>query len=136
MVVKVIVSVEVKPTENEEKVKKTLLNILNVNVEKIKLREDDKVTLIVEGGGFELLLKFREVIRRRRILSAAKAILKQSIIDGNKIIFYLNKQAAYMGQVSFCQRDGESPLGPITIEVICENEKEVNEFINWLTSQS
>ncbi|MEM1549034.1 MAG: RNA-binding domain-containing protein [Candidatus Methanomethylicia archaeon] len=130
---KIIIKSEVKPTEDEEKVRKAILNI--INSETIKLIEENGVkTLIAEGDNIEVLSKLRETLRRRRILTTAKAILKRSIME-NKITFYLNKQAAYMGQVSFCEKDGESPLGPITIEITCNNIDEINEAINWLTSE-
>ncbi|MEM0085222.1 MAG: RNA-binding domain-containing protein [Candidatus Methanomethylicia archaeon] len=130
---KIIIKSEVKPTEDEEKVRKAILNI--INSETIKLIEENGVkTLIAEGDNIEVLSKLRETLRRRRILTTAKAILKRSIME-NKIAFYLNKQAAYMGQVSFCEKDGESPLGPITIEISCNNIDEINEAINWLTSE-
>lgn len=130
---KIIVKSEVKPTEDEEKVKKAILNI--INLETIKIVEENGIKMLIsEGENIEVLSKTREILRRRRILSAAKAVLKRSIME-NKIVFYLNKQAAYMGQVSFCEKDGESPLGPITIEITCNNVDEINETINWLTSE-
>ena len=53
-------------------------------------------------------------------------------VDGNRIVFFLNKQAAYAGHVSFSAPDGESPLGPIQVIVETENPEHV---INWLTGQ-
>lgn len=134
MKVKIKIKTEVKPTEDEEKVKKALKNIINAeNIELIE--EDNRRILIVEGEKIELLSKFREILIRRRILSAARAILKKSITAENSVTFYLNKQAAYMGQVSFCEEEGESPLGPITVEIICDNSRDLEKVINWLTSE-
>jgi len=134
MKVKIRVKTEVKPTEDEEKVKKALKNIISAeNIELIE--EDNRRILIVEGEKMELLSKLREILIRRRILSAARAILKKSITAENSVTFYLNKQAAYMGQVSFCEEKGESPLGPITVEIICDNSRDLEKIINWLTSE-
>ncbi|MCS7368163.1 MAG: hypothetical protein NDF57_00355 [archaeon GBS-70-058] len=130
--IKVKAIVEVKPTEDVEKVKKALLNLMIP--EKIEIENKGETQFIVaEGSGIESLLKLHEALKRRRILTAARNVMKQSVIGTNMII-YLNKQAAYMGYASFCQREGESPLGPITIEVICDSDNEINELIDILTS--
>jgi predicted RNA binding protein with dsRBD fold (UPF0201 family) len=42
---------------------------------------------------------------------------------------YLNKQAAFMGRVSFCAPVGESPHGPISIEVETEDMQTVIDYI-------
>ncbi|MEM2136378.1 MAG: RNA-binding domain-containing protein [Candidatus Methanomethylicia archaeon] len=128
---KIRVKTEVRPTEDENKVKKALLNIFVS--EKVELIEEDgKRILVSEEKNIESLSKLREMLRKRRILSAAKAVLKRSITE-DRMVFYLNKQAAYMGQISFCEKEGESPLGPITVEIVCEK---INEVIDWLTSEN
>jgi predicted RNA binding protein with dsRBD fold (UPF0201 family) len=53
-------------------------------------------------------------------------------VEGNRIVFFLNKQAAYAGHVSFSAPEGESPLGPI--QVILETE-DPEQLIDWLAGK-
>jgi len=71
------------------------------------------------------------IIQRDRIRAAARSVLRRSV-DGNRIVFFLNKQAAYAGHVSFSAPEGESPLGPI--QVIVETD-DLEQLINWLAPQ-
>jgi len=65
------------------------------------------------------------------IRDAVRSYLKARI-QGNSIRFYLNKQVAYAGHISLCEPEGESPLGPIEVEIECLNPKEV---VDWLTEK-
>ncbi|MCS7367198.1 MAG: hypothetical protein NDF52_04900 [archaeon YNP-WB-062] len=129
--IKVKAIVEVKPTEDVEKVKRALLNLMTPEKIEIESRGEGQF-IVAEGSGVESLLKLHESLKKRRILTAARNVMKQSV-TGTNMTIYLNKQAAYMGHASFCQREGESPLGPITIEVMCDSEEEINELIDKLT---
>ena len=71
------------------------------------------------------------IVQRDRIRAAARSVLRRSVED-SRIIFFLNKQAAYAGHVSFSAPEGESPLGPIRI--IIELEKP-EEMIDWLAGR-
>lgn len=115
---KVLVTVEVRPTESVKRVATAVLNLFDG-----KLREErrgDYIILIGEGDE-KAIEKFRGLLFKQRILDAARqTMLKRASAEG--FTFYLNKQAAYMGKVSFCALEhGESPLGPITVEVRCKD---------------
>jgi uncharacterized protein len=69
------------------------------------------------------------ILQRDRIRAAARSVLRRSV-ESNRLIFFLNKQAAYAGHVSFSAPEGESPLGPIQVIVETENPELL---INWLT---
>jgi predicted RNA binding protein with dsRBD fold (UPF0201 family) len=71
------------------------------------------------------------ILQRDRIRAAARSVLRRSV-DGNRIVFFLNKQAAYAGHVSFSAPEGESPLGPIQVTIETENPEQL---INWLAGQ-
>lgn len=123
----VYVEVEVKPTEDPLKVRKALENVYGGEVE-LSLREDG--TGHISGrGGLESLTRIKELLKREQIRSAARAHLS-SLIRGDKLIFYLNKQVAYAGHISFCEPERESPLGPIRFEVYTDDPKGV---VRWLT---
>jgi len=87
--------------------------------------------VIVDGKNESSLERFRMIIQRDRIRAAARSILRRSV-HGNRIVFFLNKQAAYAGHVSFSAPEGESPLGPI--QVIVETD-DLEQLINWLAPQ-
>jgi predicted RNA binding protein with dsRBD fold (UPF0201 family) len=126
----IVVYVEalVYPTEDEEKVKQAIKNIFP----EIKLFKIDgkPATLKSEEKELKVLENFKNLLKQEKIRDAAKAILLSSIQE-NELIFYLNKQVAFSNHISFCQPEGESPLGPILIKISCENPKDL---INWLTS--
>ena len=87
--------------------------------------------MIVDGKDQSSLERFKMILQRDRIRAAARSVLRRSL-DGNRLIFFLNKQAAYAGHVSFSAPEGESPLGPIQVTVETENPALL---INWLTGQ-
>jgi predicted RNA binding protein with dsRBD fold (UPF0201 family) len=122
----------VNPTEDPEKVERALHNIFpSARVARIGLGTDI-TRLEIRGDGFEFLNTLRSLIRQERIRSAARSILlKGTSASGNQIQFYLNKQAAFAGRVSFCAPMGESPLGPITIRV---ETSEINKVIDFLAA--
>ncbi len=50
-------------------------------------------------------------------------------MDGNRIAFFLNKQVAFAGHVSFCEPEGESPLGPIRVVIEADDPAGI---IDWI----
>ena len=125
------ITVKVNPTEDFEKVKKAVQNLFPATSFKkipqkkghlLKAKLDDKAGLS----------KFYNLLRKERILDAARSILLKGI-EGNKITFYLNKQVAYVEHISFCEPLGESPLGPIKVEMTCDDTRE---FVDWLAPRS
>lgn len=123
------VETEINPTEAEEKVKTALTNLFgNVPIE-IKASHVGKV-LMSEAQGRQALGNFRNVLRRDRVRDAARRVFYAGL-RGKSVVFFLNKQVAFAGHVSFSQEIGESPLGPIRVAVECENPREL---IGWLTT--
>ena len=122
------ITVEIKPTENSKKVEKAISNFFNYTslntVPKL-----EKNYLIAKIEGREGLTKFNERLKQEKILNIAKKVLIKGL-RGKSIIFYLNKQVAYVNHISFCEQKNESPLGPIRVEIRCDD---TNQLINWLT---
>ena len=133
--VKVIARTLLLPTESVEKVKTALLNMVNVDAENVLLEEtDDHSEIIASGEGQNSLKKLLMLFRERRILGAARRKLRRGIRGNNRIYFYLNKQAAFVGNVSFVDEfTNESPLGPIEIEIDTNNPEKL---IDWLTPRT
>ncbi|MEM4729441.1 MAG: RNA-binding domain-containing protein [Thermoplasmata archaeon] len=66
-------------------------------------------------GRGESVAKFAELLRRQRIRDAARRVLLKGMKGESLTVFRLNKQAAFVGKVSFSE--GESPLGDITVRL-------------------
>jgi predicted RNA binding protein with dsRBD fold (UPF0201 family) len=128
MDVKVTAGSVVNPTEDEAKVERALRNIFpSQPIQKITAQGGMPV-LRISGIGLDSLSTLRSLIRQERIRSAARSILFNRSWE-QRIRIYLNKQAAYMGRVSFCEPEGESPHGPISIEIETPNPQSVIDFL-------
>ncbi len=100
---------------------------------KLEAKEDgDRKLFVGKSEGLGALEKFHNLLRRERILDAARRIMIKGL-KGKTITFYLNKQVAFVGHVSFSQPEKESPLGPIMVRISCENPREL---IDWLTPKT
>lgn len=132
--VKVTARTLLLPTESVEKVKTALLNIVSIEAENVHVEEvDEHSEIIVSGEGQGTLQKLHTLFREKRILGAARRTLRRGI-RGNRIYFYLNKQAAFVGNLSFVgEFTNESPLGPIEIEISTNNPEKL---IDWLAPRT
>jgi len=127
--VEVEVYAEVRPTESEAKVRSAVLNLIDLDEVEVLVMNN---TRFIHGRarGLRSLSKLRELIKRGRIGETAREVLSRSVI-GNEIVINTNKQAAYVGVLSFAMGEVESPLGPITIRIRTSNPQHL---ITWLTS--
>jgi len=125
--VQIRVEAEVNQTEDLEKVKTAVENMFGPLDLAVKTKLWGQL-LTARISGLEGLTKLSNLLQREQILSAARKVFRKSV-NNNSITFYLNKQVAYVGHVSFSQQSGESPLGPITVKIDCEDPKKL---VNWL----
>ncbi len=124
---KIVVEAEIRPTEDEEKVKKAVLNFFTPSNIRVEERGRRKV-LIAEADRPEALQKLHLKLREQRILDAARSMIMRWSSE-DRVVFYLHKQAAFMNHIAFCLPEGESPLGPIKVEIF---ETDVKAVIDWL----
>jgi len=125
------VEADVNPTEDPDKVKTAVENVFG-NLE-FELKLQDRLKLLVaKSKGLSELAKFGDLLRRERIRDAARRVLLDGV-HGKGLTFYLNKQVAYVGHVSFSNPTGESPLGPIKVQIRCDNP---TELIDWLAPKT
>jgi predicted RNA binding protein with dsRBD fold (UPF0201 family) len=110
-----------------EKVKLAVKNIFGAVTFKIKSRTWGQL-LVAETKGTEGLTKLANLLKREQILAAARKVLRSGMNE-TSVTFYLNKQVAYAGHVSFSQQTAESPLGPIKVKISCGNPQKL---IDWL----
>jgi len=123
------VETEIHPTEAEEKVKTAVANLFGAIATEIKPSHVGSI-LTAQAQGREPLDNFRNVLRRDRVRDAARRVFYGGSRE-KSISFFLNKQVAFAGHVSFSQETGESPLGPIKVVIECENPREL---VAWLTT--
>ncbi|MBS7621436.1 hypothetical protein KEJ32_04925 [Candidatus Bathyarchaeota archaeon] len=129
--VEVHVEVEISPTESEEKVRRAVENIFGGLPFQIKpLRKGSLLT--ADAKGVESLTKLYNLLRRERIRDAARGALFEGL-NGKTITFYLNKQVAFVGHVSFSKAVAESPLGPIKVQIKCDDPRQL---IDWLAPKT
>jgi predicted RNA binding protein with dsRBD fold (UPF0201 family) len=125
------VEVEINPTEDPDKVKRAVENIIGNAEFEIKQQRQGSL-LVAKAEGMDGLTKFYDLLRRERIRDATRRVLFGGL-SGKSIAFYLNKQVAYVGHVSFSQPTAESPLGPIKVQIQCDNPREL---IEWLAPRT
>jgi predicted RNA binding protein with dsRBD fold (UPF0201 family) len=129
--VKITVEVDINPTEDPDKVQVAVQKVLgDLHLEKVDA--EDRACLTGSAEGIESLSSFHELLRRERILDAARKVLFSGL-RGSTVTFYLNKQVAYVGHISFSKSEGESPLGPIHVKVQCDRPRVL---IDWLTPKT
>ncbi len=129
--VTVFVEAEVNPTEDEEKVRKAIDNVLGNTAITVKPAARG-ITLNAQAKGQESLIKFRNILRSDRIRDASRRLLFKAI-RGNTIHFCLNKQVAYAGHASFCEETAESPLGPLRFTLETDNPQQL---VEWLAEKT
>jgi predicted RNA binding protein with dsRBD fold (UPF0201 family) len=128
---KIKIKVEVNPTEDVIKVRQAVENIF-VGLDFKEVQEGEIKLLIAYGEDSSILAKFAHILKRERIRDAARTVLYQGITE-NAITFFLNKQVASAGHISFCEPVGESPLGPIRVRINSGNPREL---IEWLAPKT
>jgi len=135
MTIRIVIEAMVNPTEDEEKVVRAIHNIFpDASVQRI-LMDNSGVKLRLNGNGLSILATLRNLIKQDRIRTAARAIILRRTED-NRIQFCLNKQAAFAGHASFCEPVGESPQGPITVEIVADNPSSVVDYLAAIPGQS
>jgi len=129
--ISVQVEADINPTESEDKVKRSVESMFGNLEWEVKSQKQGSL-LIGRGRGMNPMTKLYNLLRRERIRDAARGALYDGL-SGKSIIFYLNKQVAYVGHVSFSKPVAESPLGPIKAEIQCDNPREL---IDWLAPRT
>jgi predicted RNA binding protein with dsRBD fold (UPF0201 family) len=129
--VTVFVETQINPTENEDNVKAAVNNFLDNAT--ITIRPSIKgSSLTAVAKGQDSLFKLRNLLRNDRIRDASRRLLFKSI-RGTMISFYLNKQVAFVGHISFSEESAESPLGPIRVNIETDNPEQL---IDWLAEKT
>jgi len=118
---KLRVSGEFHPTEEKTKLLRALENVFP----NLEFKEKNNL-LEATGNDLNDLIALKELFKVQTIRDTARAFLEHKV-EGDKLSFELNKQAAFMGKINFV--DFDIALGTIKVEI-----KEPGDVINWLTS--
>jgi len=94
------------PTEDLERVSRALLNLFPEAV----VTASEGLVEVRTGD----LSRFKQLIRNHKILDSTRAVMLRGI-DGQTITFQLNKQAAFVGKISFAE--GKVPMGHIYVQI-------------------
>lgn len=130
---KVRIEVEVRPTEDLSKVIKAVRNVVDIDdLNIINAGLPEYKILVKEVNSLTPLTKLHDILRRERILDAARSIFFK-MSEGNQLVIKIHKQAAFAGRLSFVTDDSESPMGPIKIIVESSNIRKV---IDWLAPKT
>jgi len=117
----------VSPSEDRAKVLTAVRNVLGDCEYSVEEGEGD---VHVSSEDFGCLQKIHDQLRDRRVRDAARRLMLR-LREGNRLNFLLNRQAAFVGVVSMCTGQTESPLGAITVEIECDRP---DELIDWFTA--
>jgi predicted RNA binding protein with dsRBD fold (UPF0201 family) len=132
--VEVFVEAEVNPTEDEAKVRQAIGTVLGNADFTLKPAAKGSI-MLAHAKGPDALIKLRNLLRNDRIRDAARRLLFKSI-RGNTLSFFLNKQVAFAGHVSFSEETAESPLGPIKFTIETDNAQQLVEWLAEKTEKS
>ena len=121
---KIYAKAELNPTEDIDKVTKTLNNLFDYD--DIEIGKD----YILVSGEKESITDLRNDLRERKIRSVARKMMLKGI-NANKIHFKLSKQAAFVGVPNFVE-DDLSPLGEIDVEIETDDTQR---FIDWIAPE-
>jgi len=126
------VETPLNPTEDPEKVLRAIRNLLPNCTPTIAKTDERHAKFEGSVSGLEDLDNLKSLLRQEAIRDAARKLLFKSI-SGSSIVVHLNKQAAFAGKASFCERYDESPLGPITLTITTDSPEQL---VDWLAPSS
>jgi hypothetical protein len=104
---------------------KNIIRLSTTNVERQNI-------FVGTSNHVESLSIIYEQVKSRRTVSVLRRMLINNL-DGNTTSFLLNKQAAAAGVVAMIDRESESPLGGLRIQIQCQP---IQQVIDWLTYTS
>ena len=104
------ISCPVHPSEDPEKVKTAIMKIFPNAV-----LEESEDGFTGKAVGLE---RFSKQIRKQKILDTTRSVMIHGK-RGDRTRFFLNKQVAYVGKISFCEE--RTILGTIKVVVIDED---------------
>jgi predicted RNA binding protein with dsRBD fold (UPF0201 family) len=126
--VEITVRAMVSPTESVEKVERSIRNLLG-DVDLSSENRGGNQFIVGRLEGIESLGYLKAQIRKERVREAARSLFTR-IADNDRLSFGLNKQAAFVGRLSF-YGSGEAPLGPIQITIVGDVDSVIDSLCGY-----
>jgi predicted RNA binding protein with dsRBD fold (UPF0201 family) len=124
----ILLSADVKATENVEKVRTALQKVCPSAQIESSRDESGTVVLRAEATGPEALSHLAKKLRDQRILQAVRQVFLKSTETG-RLVFGIHRQAALMNRFHLCDLDDISGMGPIRVEISAENLADVIDYL-------
>ncbi|WNY27639.1 hypothetical protein MsAm2_14420 [Methanolapillus ohkumae] len=138
------------PTENPEKVMRSILNLVNYGRPKTEVPVLENTIVCTPAtadgilvqklslfGGLDLLFGIHYLVRREEIIDTMRSELEHGILEESdsgdeisKTVIFLNKQVAYVKRLNF-PADAE-PLGSVELEIQADSPARLAKVIEWL----
>ena len=120
---KIEMSCPVNPSEDPSKIIKLISNIFpNSEI------KTENFSVSAHSKNLNSLEKIYETIHSKKSQKTYTRNLEDNL-ENDSTWFYLNKQAAYVGEVVICEEAEESPLGPIKVILTSSN---IDGIIDWI----
>lgn len=112
---RITVSAPVYPTEEPEKVREAIMNLVYAGTLEL-VKGTDHDTLVSGSLGPTHLFPLRDLLAREGGRTAVATYLRRAA-PLEEATLYFNKQAAHAGRAALCSDPRESPMGPVTISI-------------------
>jgi predicted RNA binding protein with dsRBD fold (UPF0201 family) len=128
--IKVTISADVNPTENEEKVREAIANIFP-DIE-LEIEEFGKGQRLLGEGDISSLSNLHRLIREEEIIDTSRSRLNIGMDEEGKFTYFIvSKQVATVGRLNYPAKD--EPLGSIRVFIDADSTDEMERFLDWLT---
>jgi predicted RNA binding protein with dsRBD fold (UPF0201 family) len=123
VVCKIEVYAAVNPSEDPEKVRHAVSNVINTSDFQYK-----EGSIKATSNDIESLSKIQEIIKKYQTNRVYKRQMRFNT-KGDTTWFYLNKQAAFVDVLAICENAEESAMGPIKVII---HSEDLDKIKDWL----
>ena len=110
-------------SEDPKKIESAILNVFpDAQI------KTDNFSIVSNSKDLHILEKIYNVIHSNQSQKIYQRQFEKNL-DNDSTLFYLNKQAAFVGTIALCEEAEESPLGPIKVILTSSN---IVRIIDWL----
>ena len=125
--VRIVLTASLSPSEDPSKVLAAAKNVFGECPTHV---EQSQYAVKLTSEQIDCLQKLHDQLRDRRVRGAARRLLLRSM-EEKKLSLLINRQAAFVGILSLCSAEKESPLGPIFLEIHSDAPEKL---VDWLAS--
>jgi predicted RNA binding protein with dsRBD fold (UPF0201 family) len=123
VVCKIEVYAAVNPSEDPEKVRHAVSNVINTSDFQYK-----EGSIKATSNDIESLSKIQEIIKKYQTNRVYQRQMRFNT-KGDTTWFYLNKQAAFVDVLAICEEAEESAMGPIKVII---HSEDLDKIKDWL----